>query len=120
MRLEAKREHELKKRRGLALRTIGAVIWLGICFAGAFFLMRWIFESELLNINFFYNQLRIPRSVSQEWIIIGFTILIVIGINFFVLVGYSLFSPTGRRRPGTPSLYSSDPDPDDHKYDYRR
>lgn len=119
MRLDAKRERELSKRKGLALRTVLAAIWLGICFVAAFYLVSYLFEQEVLTWGFFRGQLRIPYTVSDLAILIGAMVILVVAINFIVLVIYGLFSSTGRRRPGTPSMYSADPDPDDHKFDYR-
>ena len=119
MRLDAQRERELAKRKGLAMRTILAVIWLAICFGLAYLLMQYLFDNELLTYKFFYNRLFIPRTVSETAILIGSMLVIVVVVNFFVLIGYGLISPSGRRRPGTPSLYSEDPDPDEQKYNYR-
>ena len=119
MRLDAKRDRELAKRKGLALRTILAVIWLGLCFFVAYVVVSYLFDNDMLTFAFFRGPLYIPFSISDELIIIGVTVVIVVAINFLVLVTYGLLSPTGRRRPGTPSMYSEDPDPDDHKYDYR-
>ena len=119
MRLDAKREKELARRKGLALRTILAIIWLALCIALAFWFVSYLFDNELLNMSFFRNRLLIPFSISDTFIVIGLVVVLVVAINFVVLVIYGLFSPTGRRRPGTPSMYSADPEPDDHKYDYR-
>lgn len=119
MRLDAQREHELEKRKGLAGRTILALIWLAICIGAAYFLVNWLLETERLRMSFFYFQLHIPQTVSQEFLVAGSILVVVLIINFFVLVGYGLVSPIGRRHPGTPSRYSPDPDPDDRKYDYR-
>jgi hypothetical protein len=119
MRLDAKRERELARRKGLALRTILAVIWLGLCFVAAYYLVNYLFEIEVFTWGLFRLQLRIPYSVSDLAIQIGAMVVVVVAINFVVLVIFGLFSATGRRRPGTPSLYSAEPDPDDRKYDYR-
>lgn len=119
MRLDAKRQREAARRQGLALRTVLAVIWLGLCFVAAYYLTTFLFENELLTFRFFRVQLRIPFEISDTAIMIGLMVVIVVIINFFVLVIYGLFSSTGRRRPGTPSMYSAEPDPDDRTYDYR-
>ena len=119
MRLDAKRERELQKRKGFTARTIGAIIWLVICVTAAYFFVKWLFETDILHTGFFYFQLHIPRWVSEEILVAGTVLVIVMIINFFVLIGFALVSPIGRRKPGTPSMYSSDPDPDDRKYDYR-
>lgn len=119
MRLDAKRERELARRKGFAFRTIVAVVWLAICFGLAYLLMNYLFDNDILSYNFFYSRLFFPAEISETMILIGSMIVVVVIINFFVLVGYALASPTGRRRPGTPSMYSQDPDPDDQKYNYR-
>jgi Na+-driven multidrug efflux pump len=119
MRLDAKRDRELARRKGLTRRTILAAVWLAICFGLAYLIMSFLFDNELLSYRFFYNQLFVPHDVSETVILVALMFVIVIIINFFVLIGYGLTSSAGRRRPGTPSLRSSDPDADDHKYDYR-
>ena len=119
MRLDAKRDRELARRKGLALRTILAIIWLAICIGVAFWLVSYLFDNELLEMGFFRRRLLIPYDISDTIIVIGLVVVLVVAVNFVVLVIYGLLSPTGRRRPGTPSMYSADPDPDDHKFDYR-
>lgn len=119
MRLDAKRDRMLERRKGLALRTILSVTWLLLCFAGAYVLVTYLFDSEVITKHFIRVQLRIPYDVPDKAIVIALMIVLVVAINFVVLVVYSFFSAAGRRRPGTPSMYSADPDLDDHKYDYR-
>jgi Na+-driven multidrug efflux pump len=119
MRLDAKHDREMARRKGLALRTILAVVWLAICIGIAYLIVTFLFDNEILSYRFFYTQLYVPREVSETVILIGLIFVIVVIINFFVLIGFAIASPVGRRRPGTPSLHSSDPDPDDRKYDYR-
>ncbi len=119
MRLDAKREREVKKRQGFALRVIVAIIWLGLCIAAGYYFFNWLLESGTLTMGFFYGRLHIPPTVREGVIVAGSIFVFIIVVNFFVLIGYALASPGARRRPGTPSLYSSDPDPDDRKFDYR-
>ena len=119
MRLDAKRERELSRRSGFARRTILAVVWLAISFGLAYLVVTMLIDNELLTYNFVYNRLFVPREIPTTAILIGLMVVVVIIMNFFVLVGYALVSPVGRRRPGTPSMYSQDPDPDDQKYNYR-
>jgi hypothetical protein len=119
MRLDAKRERELNRRKGLTTRTIVAIIWLAICLGGAYLFVSWLLETERLRMSFFYGPLHVPYWVSEGWLIAGSVLVIVIIVNFFVLVGFALVNPRAKRHPGTPSMYSSDPDPDDKKYDYR-
>jgi hypothetical protein len=92
---------------------------LGICFAAAYYLVSYLFQEDVLTWRFFRSQLLIPFTVSDEVIIFGAMVILVVAINFVVLVVYGLLSVTGRRRPGTPSMHSTDPDLDDHKFDYR-
>ena len=118
MRLERKRDAELAKRKGLAIKTIIALIWFGLCFTAAYFLVNWLFDSDILTIGAIYNRLRIPRTVSEEFIRFGLMVLIVFLMNFFILIGYAFASPLGRVRPGKPSLRSPEPDPNAERYDY--
>lgn len=119
MRLDAKREREIEKRKGFASRTLITGVWLAICFAFAYLAMNYLFNNTVITENFIRAQLRLPPWVPDWGILVGAMILIVVIVNFFVLIGYAFFSPSGRRRPGQASLYSSDPDRDDHRYDYR-
>lgn len=119
MRIERKRDAELAKRKGMTIKTIIALIWFGICFVAAYFLVNWLFDTDLITHNMFYNRLFIPRSVSKEAIDIGFMVLIVIVIQFFVVLGYAFASPTGRLRPGRATLHSRDPDPNADHFDYQ-
>jgi hypothetical protein len=118
MRLERKRDAELAKRKGLAIKTILALVWFGLCFAAAYYLVNWLFDSDILTIGAIYNRLRIPRTVSEEFIRFGLMVLIVFLMNFFILVGYAFASPLGRVRPGKPSLRSPDLDPNADRHDY--
>lgn len=119
MRLERKRDAELAKRKGLAVKTIIALFWFGLCFAAAYYLVNWLLESETITYGFFYSRFSIPRTVDEEFIRFGLMFVIVVLIQFFVLIGYAFASPTGRLRPGDPSLTSREPDPDADRYDYR-
>jgi hypothetical protein len=119
MRIEMKRDRELAKRKGNARRTIIGIAWIALCFAVAYFLSEWLFEQEILDINFFYSRLLIPRTVDEIFVQIGFMAVIVILMQFLILIGYAFSSPIGRMRPGRANPYSRDPDIDDHRYDYR-
>ena len=116
MRLEKQREEELARRKGNWYRTILGAIWLGLCFAGAYFLLGWLFDTGQLRPSFFYNQLFVPRSIDTDLLQILVAIVIVVIMNFFVLLGYGFTSRRGRIRPGTPSLRSRNPDPLDKEY----
>ena len=119
MRLDMQRDQVLAKRKGLARKTIVAFIWIGLCFVAAYFVLEWLVTNEVISYRFFYSRLFVPQTVDQELLQLGLMVMIVVIINFFVLIGYGLISPAGRRRPGTPSPYSQDPDPDDGSIHYR-
>lgn len=119
MRLDMKKDAELAKRKGTARKTILAVLWLALCVAVAYFITEWLFESGTITTGFFYNQLYIPSTVDELFIRIGFIVVLVIIMQFFVLLGYAFSSPQGRTRPGNATAYSKNPDPNEGKYDYR-
>jgi hypothetical protein len=118
MRLDTQRDAATAKRKGMMIRTIGGVIWLGINFAVAYYLISYLFENGDLSSGFFWNQLFIPRQIGIEGLKILVAIVIVVIMNFFVLLGYGFSSASGRTRPGTPSMQSRNPDPNDKKYNY--
>ena len=119
MRLDAQRDRKMAKRKGLAKRTIIALIWLGLCILFAYFLTNSLFENEYLNYRWFHSVLFVPWDWDDWVIFAGVVAFIVFVMNFILLIGYAFFSAVGRRRPGSASLYSSDPDPEDKRYDYR-
>jgi hypothetical protein len=119
MRLERKRDAELARRKGMTLKTIIALLWFGLCFIAAYYMVNWLFDTEVIRTSFFYSRLLIPRSVNQATIRAAMMVLTVILIQFFVLLGYAFGSPLGRVRPGRPTMRSREPDPNADHYDYR-
>ncbi len=120
MRLDKKREAALMKRQGAARKTIIQTIWLLISAVIAYFLCTlFIFapENGLLTYNEVYRLTGIPRSVPEWAILAAVILLIVIFMQLFLLIGFAFGSSEGRRRPGTPSLYSRNKDPLDNKFD---
>jgi hypothetical protein len=112
MKLEKKRDEEMAARKGMTGKTIIAFIWLAISGVIAYFLVNYLFETDVLSYGTFYG-LGIPRSVPQ-WVITGvLIILIVIIMQTFLMLGFMLASPEGRRRTGDPSLYSHNKEPFD-------
>lgn len=114
MRLEKKKDEEIAARKGMTGRTIITVIWLGISGVIAYFLIKYLFDTNVLRYSTIYN-LGIPDSV-PKWALMGAMIFIVVAImQTFLLFGFMLASPEGRRRTGDPSLYSHHKEPfDDH------
>lgn len=110
MRIDMKRQAELSKRQGFANRTIFAVIALSIGFVLAYLLTSYLFAEEILTFNFFYNQLFIPKTVSEGVIRFGVAVLGVFFLQFLGIIAYALTSPSARVRPGTPSVLAQDPD----------
>lgn len=116
MRLEKKKQSELAERKGLTSRTVIQVIWLGISAAIVYFLFDWLFETERLTYDFFYNDLTIPRSVPEVAIMGGLILIGVLIMQFFLILGYAFASPVGRQRPGDPTPYASTYDPLQDEY----
>ncbi len=121
MRLDKKHDAELARRRGNAVRTIIQFIWLAISFVIAYFLCTLVIfnpDGGLLTYNEVYRALAVSRADIPQWVILGaFMLLIVIAMQFFLFIGFFLSSYEGRRRPGTPSLYSRNKDPLDDRFD---
>ena len=112
MRLEQKKDEELKGRKGLTGRTIIMVVWLGISMAIAYFLTEYMQDEGYLNINnLMYNQIGLPRAI-PEWgaqLMIMFGIVIAFQIIFWI--GFIWFTPEGRRRTGDATMVSRNKDP---------
>ena len=112
MRLEKKREEEIARRKGMTGRTIIATIWLLISIGLGYFLITYLIDQNYFSLNIFY-QWGIPRAV-PDWVFFIALILLVVAImQFFLLFGFMIASPEGRRRTGDPSLYSRSKDPFD-------
>ena len=117
MRLEKKKQEELKRREGLTGRTIAMIIWLIISFGLAYFLVEFMFNEQYLTESLYYEQLFIPESVPTLGLKILTMFLIVVAMQIIFYLGFFFASPEGRRRTGDPTLYSRNKDPfDDGKY----
>ena len=114
MRLEKKKDEEIAARKGMTGRTIIAFIWLAISGTLAYFLIEYLISENIFSLNTFY-QMGVPRAV-PDWVLMGVMILIIVMLmQTFLLFGFMVASPEGRRRTGDPSLYSHSKDPlDDH------
>jgi hypothetical protein len=113
MRLEKKKDEELAARKGMTGKTIVALIWFIISGIAAYFLITYLIDQDYLSLSIFY-QMGIPRSV-PDWVFFAFLILIVIiFMQFFLLFGFIIASPEGRRHTGDPSLHSRSKDPFDN------
>jgi uncharacterized BrkB/YihY/UPF0761 family membrane protein len=119
MRIEMKHEAELEKRKGLTGRTILAFIWLFASFVVSILLAIWLLIGDIIGTRFFYQDLGISDTVSEVVLIVAVAFIIFLLIQLIVLIGYAAFSPKAKMRTGTPSAYSSNPDPYDQTYDGR-
>ncbi|NJN54511.1 MAG: hypothetical protein HC804_07010 [Anaerolineae bacterium] len=113
MRLEKKRNEELSKRKGMSGRTVVFVIWLGISFVVAYFLVEYMFDMGYLSEKFYYTDLALPRNWPIEAMKGVTMFLIVIVMQVVMSLGFMLASPEGRRRTGEATLYSRNKDPFD-------
>jgi len=116
MRLEKKRDEELARRKGLTGKTIIQVIWLLISFIIAYYLSNYLFEQGVISYNRLYTQLSIPREVPREAVLAGLMLLIVMVMQMFLILGFVLASPEGRRRTGEASLNSRTKEPFDDQW----
>ena len=105
MRLEKKKDEEIAKRQGMTGRTIIAFIWLSISAVAAFFLVKYMFDTNVLRYRTFYD-MGLPTQIPDWAIMIGMVILVVAIMQIFLMVGFMIASPEGRRRTGDPTLYS--------------
>lgn len=117
MRIEKKIEEEIARRKGMTVKTIIQIVWLGISGVISYFLVNYMLTSEEINFSYrlIYNTLRIPQSV-PEIVVLG--LLIFIGVfvfQIFLWLGFAFASPEGRRKTGDPSLYSRNKDPLDRE-----
>jgi hypothetical protein len=110
MRIDMKRDAETAKRKGLAGRTIFAVVALVVGFGLSYLITTYLFNNEILTDSFFYNQLFIPRTVSEGILRLGLAFVMVFVIQFFAIIAYAVASPEARVRPGTPTAIAQDPD----------
>jgi len=110
MYLDRKRELEVEQRKGSTVKTVFSLVWLAIAAAFAYFVTGYLFESETLTYPSLYNNLSLPDSVPNWVVRAGLIIGIVFVMEFLLLVGFAIVSPSGRRRPGTPSTESHNRD----------
>ena len=116
MRLEKKRDRELARRKGLARRTVALVLWLIISGVIAYFAVRYLFETQLLDYNYFYFVLGLPAWVPR-WAITAVLVLFTGSLmQFFFIFGYTITRPEGRRRSGKPTTHTTNPDPFENDY----
>jgi ABC-type sugar transport system permease subunit len=119
MRLDMKRERELARRKGNAMRTVFGVMWLAFSIAVAYLVTQWLIDTGTLTLSMLRSFLFIPPTVEDRWIRAGAMVIIVVAMQMVTLIVVAFGSRTGRRRPGKGSMYSREPDPESSRYDYR-
>lgn len=112
MRLEKKRDEEIAARKGMTGKTIIGFIWLAISAVIAYILVNALIDAKYLNLNMFY-QLGVPRFVPSWVFSVAIIIFITLLMQFFLVFGFMLASPEGRRPTGDPSLHSRRKEPFD-------
>ena len=118
MRIEKQKDAELAERKGLAGKTIIQFFsWL-ISGVIAYFIATYMFNNNILS----YSRLRttfsfIPFSIPDWAFLVGTMFIIIVIIQFFLSIGFSLGSPEGRRKTGKPSMHSRLKDPNDTQWE---
>jgi hypothetical protein len=114
--IDRKRQQETEKRKGLSVRT-GVVVGVLVSgFIGAYLLTAWLFSSGTMSIDLFYNNLGIPRTISQNTIHIVLVLFIVFALQFLAVIGFAMANPEARKRSGQPSAVAQNPDLYDSLY----
>ena len=114
--IDKKRQQESEKRKGLSVRTGVVVGVLVIGFVTVYLLTAWLFSSGTMSIELFYNDLGIPRTISENTIHIALVLLIVFALQFLAVIGFAMANPEARKRSGQPSAVAQNPDFYDSQY----
>lgn len=118
MRLEKRHEAELAERKGSTGKTILQFLFLLIAFVISYFIANYMFNNGIVS----YGRLRATFSFVPfylpSWVLLGGVMLIIVVIiQFFITIGFTLGSPEGRRKTGKPSLHSRVKDPNDSPWE---
>ena len=117
MRLEKRKQQEMREREGLARRTVIQTVWLLLSGIITYFIVQALFDAQILTYSFFYSTLGLPSTFVDDWMIQAALILIgIIVMQFFFILGYVIASPEGRRPTGKASTRAQDPDPLEDMY----
>ncbi|MDX1615303.1 MAG: hypothetical protein R3300_13395 [Candidatus Promineifilaceae bacterium] len=119
MRLERKKEAELARRKGNAVRTIIMLLWLLFSGLVAWGITEWLQESGTLTIQRVRTYLFLSPEIDSLWIRLGMMLIIIMAMQLVLLFVFAMFSKSARRRPGDASLYSRQKEGNVDKYDYR-
>lgn len=111
MRLDVIREHEIARRKGLAKRTAFAVLWLVVGLILGYLLATLLVHTGTLKADVLFSQLSWSTEIGETVLKIGFTLIVVLILQFFVVIGFALTSPEARKKSGMPTAVAQDPDP---------
>ncbi len=115
MQLDKHRRQELARRRGSTWRTILQLVWLGLNFVAAYFVVEWVYAQGYLTPAMLYRA-GVPASV-PGWVIQGALMLVlVLVMQFFVVLGFLIANPSGRRRTGRPTFGTWNQELDDDRH----
>ena len=119
MRIEMKREAELAKRKGLANRTMFALIGMGVTLALAYLVTTILFSLEVITPRFFYSELSVPPEVSEGVLQLAVVFLLFCVFQLIMMMGFAVISPEARARTGKPTIDVKEPDYFDQHYNYQ-
>lgn len=112
--LDKKRDRARARQKGAGRRFIFQLIWFAAAIAIAFFISRFLFQSDLLSYRLIYDG-GVPATWPPLLIDIFVTIMIFLVIQALFMVGYMLGNPAGRRPTSRASLDTYNPDYDDFR-----
>jgi hypothetical protein len=119
MRIEMKKEAELANRKGLANRTMFALIGMGATLVLAYLVTKTLFSLEVITPGFFYSELSVPPEVSEGMLQLAVVFLFFCGFQIIMMMGFAVISPEARTRTGKPTVDIKDPDYFDQHYNYQ-
>ncbi|MFK7800359.1 MAG: hypothetical protein AB8G95_01890 [Anaerolineae bacterium] len=103
-------EPEYRRERSWFGLFLLRAIWMVFLAVISWYVAQWLlFESELLTIETLYRG-GFPRTLPEEVIAYIVTATVFLLINIFIMIGYFLAQPSGRRRADRPTTYSRKPD----------
>lgn len=118
MRIEKQQEADLAARKGSTGKTIIQSLFLLISFVLAYFIASYMFDNGILNYGSLKTAFSFVPFNLPSWVFLGGVMLIIVVIiQFFVSIGFTLGSPEGRRKTGKPSLHSRVKDPNDSQWE---
>lgn len=86
------------------------VIWMIFLAFVSWNVTQWLLlDSELLTVETLYRG-GFPRTIPEEIIVYIVTATVFLLINIFIMIGYFIAQPSGRRRADRPTTFSRRPD----------